>query len=635
MTKSKWRNTWKKWIPLPLNGIGIFLIVAHTYHLIQAHITSGVAVFTLSLSETVLILTSYLTVLTLLQLINSLTSRSRWGNFAANAVFLLLYALFSGYLFTTKSSLDFAVIMDNFSSTFHRESLGVIVSSFTLDPLIIAVIAILVFLGLELKWKTLSKKRPHSPLLPKIVLTALLYITFIILPIPSQDETTNFVKTIYTYYFNPHIPKFKLKPNEYPFVAESFKHTPYLPGTPSPPPHIFIIMVESFNASVIEAKTETGTPITPYLNKLIQKGVYIDHFYSNSVQTSKGHFAILSGILPSIQGIAQVTYPKLSLSNLPTLLKQEGYLTLFFQAHSDLKFDNAQDFMSTHGFDIQETVHTYLTEEDKPYVWGWGPEDHIFYKRFFNYLDTLQEKNQPNTPYFVALPTINNHMRFLVPENRRFLYKNPTSPYEQYANSVYLVDQHLKVFFEELKKRPYLKESIVIITGDHSFPLGSHGIHHNEVGFYEESFRVPFLLLWEGKLAPLRLKNKAFSQVDIAPTLIDLLNLPVSKHHFIGQSIFSDPPYNPTYLVQPYNGKYLSVVDYPFKYIKHLRTHKEYLFNLEKDPKETQNLVKNPTYHPTLTTLRDNLTFIFLSQHLLQNNRIWPATPRNKIGKSP
>ena len=152
---------------------------------------------------------------------------------------------------------------------------------------------------------------------------------------------------------------------------------------------------------------------------------------------------------------------------------------------------------------------------------------------------------------------------------------------EKYANSMYLSDQQLKVFFTELKKRNYLKNSIIIITSDHGYPIGKHKFINNELGFYEDSFRIPFLMLWKNKISPQRIKNQVFSQVDIAPTLVDLLKLSIQRHHFQGNSIFkSSKRAKPSYLVQPYNGGYLIVVEYPFKYIKHLRTGKKFIFNI-------------------------------------------------------
>ena len=90
--------------------------------------------------------------------------------------------------------------------------------------------------------------------------------------------------------------------------------------------------------------------------------------------------------------------------------------------------------------------------------------------------------------------------------------------------------------------------------------MGEHGIYHQEAGYYEESFRVPFMIHWPQKIKP-QIIEKAFSQMDIAPTILDLLDANVSKNSFMGNSIFSKEPH-PIFLIQPY-GKHLSVVRWP------------------------------------------------------------------------
>lgn len=177
-----------------------------------------------------------------------------------------------------------------------------------------------------------------------------------------------------------------------------------------------------------------------------------------------------------------------------------------------------------------------------------------------------------------------------------------------------------------LERREKLSNSIVIITGDHPFPLGEHGITHNEAGYYDESFRVPFLFLYPDKVKPQVINGESFSHLDLTPTILDLIGLELGTHHYIGQSVFEAQRNNPVYLVQPYSGRYLSVVDYPFKLIHHVKTGRNWLFNLEKDPAEIKNLLhdkNNPLAQQNLKSLKKSIDFIFLNQKLFKLDRIW------------
>ena len=98
---------------------------------------------------------------------------------------------------------------------------------------------------------------------------------------------------------------------------------------------------------------------------------------------------------------------------------------------------------------------------------------------------------------------------------------------------------------------------MVVVTSDHGFPVGEHGINHNEIGFYDDSFRVPFLLIWKGVVSPARISDAPASQLDIAPTLLHLLGLEQRRHHFQGRSLLdASAPVRPIPLIQPYNGTY-------------------------------------------------------------------------------
>ena len=195
---------------------------------------------------------------------------------------------------------------------------------------------------------------------------------------------------------------------------------------------------------------------------------------------------------------------------------------------------------------------------------------------------------------------------------------------QQFANSIALTDEGLEVFFDQLSKRDYLSDSIVIITGDHGYPLGNHGVTTTEEGIYEESYRVPFLMVWPGKLNPRSIppQEGVFSHVDLAPTLIDLLRLNVKSHHFIGQSIFSKEQNKPTFLVQPYSGIHLQIIQYPHKYRRHLALNKEWVYHLEKDPLETRNIVKHMSKQQ-LAKFRDSTLQILFNQAVIDSNQVY------------
>jgi arylsulfatase A-like enzyme len=189
---------------------------------------------------------------------------------------------------------------------------------------------------------------------------------------------------------------------------------------------------------------------------------------------------------------------------------------------------------------------------------------------------------------------------------------------ERYINNIYMVDRGLKYFFEELEKRDYLKNVLVIVTGDHSFPIGEHGIEHNEAGFYDEFFRIPLFIYQKNQIKS-QLIERAYSQIDIAPTIVDYLHLSVKKNHFEGCSIFNKLCKKPVLILQPYNGIFLGSIRYPLKYSIRLQTGKESVFNLQKDSMEQYNIINNINKYK-LKTLRKDINLFYLNQTVLQKD---------------
>ncbi len=255
-------------------------------------------------------------------------------------------------------------------------------------------------------------------------------------------------------------------------------------------------------------------------------------------------------------------------------------------------------------------AHFITPQEHRRYYWGWGVQDNIFYKKMFNYLDQHQGR-----PFFITLTTISNHMKFKgTPLAQRYLYKQQNSKKQYYSNTIRVTDEYLKTFFAELKKRAYLNDAIVLILGDHSFPVGEHGSYDSEGGFYNEYFKTP-LLIWSKNIKAQRIKYLR-SQLDIAPTILSLLHIP-GEYKFLGNDLF-DKNNHLVFLVQPYAGVFLSVIDEHFhKYVLNLSTQREYFFNLIQDLQESYNIVDELSIEQR-KQYRKLLQIFFLNQSYLE-----------------
>ena len=605
-------------LPIKRSPFGYFIIFLQLFYMYQVFVTDDVGGYSFSIQSLCYMGLSIITVYLLFQIISVISSINKRIVVFSNLTLLICYGLITAYEFGANEALNWSVIADNLTIIWSLESLQVIINSLDIDALYYLIGFVLLWVILDL-WKgIISKGQYNSHRRKKALCGTLLYLALIIIPTNSYDPIANVIRSAYGHYKSDIKIEITPKENNYPFVNDGTEFNFDTITNKPKKPHIFLIIVESLNASALNKRTPKGLEYTPFLNQLQHNSLFIPNFYGNSIQTAKGHFATLFSAIPSIKGKAYTQFDQLSISSIALILKQHGYNTVYFNAYKNKDFDNTYNFVTERHFDY-ESVVPYLSEQDIKTKLKWGVEDRIFYERFFTYFD----KQSPNKPQFIVLSTIANHFPFnSLPVSKQYLYPKPSHLKKHYANSVRLSDDGLKQFFIELKKRHLLDKSIVIVTGDHAFPMGEHGNYHLEAGYHEESFRIPFFMVWESVIKPQKIK-KAYSQMDIIPTIIDLLDLTVGQNTFQGTSIFNPGPQHCIYLIQPY-GKHLSIINYPEKFRYYTQTSTEYAYNLIEDPSETTNIIdqisdqQKRLYHNKLNQL-------YQHQYALKTNTLIPS----------
>jgi len=415
-----------------------------------------------------------------------------------------------------------------------------------------------------------------------------------------------------------------LIPKGFPYAKESMPLSKI--DRPQKKPDVFLVLMESFSRQWIEKYTKEGFEVTPFFNSIIKEGLFVDNFYANTIQTSRALFVIFNGIYESFEDKTFHKYKNLLLRPLPVILNEEGYRTIFFNAHADINFDNKAFYLKKMGFHkLVPMIGDLIKGIPQEKFWNWGIQDDLFFERSFQWLDNFDSiKDEKRKPIFAVWLTLSHHRPHnRIPRNMRFVYPNASDNDEakQFANSEYLADMFLKEFFRQWKKRPKYKDAIVILVSDHAYPAGLHSIN-NEKGFYEENFRIPFLIIWNNRISPKRIKDLAFNSTDIAPTILDLLGID-TPNHFFGRSVFAEGPQHTFCVNQPYDKKYLVAYNFPFKYVKSMLMNTEQLYNVLKDPEETYDLSKDPRYKEELEKGRNSVILLIKNQILLEQNRIW------------
>jgi arylsulfatase A-like enzyme len=96
----------------------------------------------------------------------------------------------------------------------------------------------------------------------------------------------------------------------------------------------------------------------------------------------------------------------------------------------------------------------------------------------------------------------------------------------KYLGNVTLVDRAVGDILQALDESGHGQDTIVVFTSDHGDLMGDHGLFEKCV-MYEEAVRVPLLIRAPGLDQAPRRVSAPISQIDLVPTLLDLLEQPV------------------------------------------------------------------------------------------------------------
>jgi arylsulfatase A-like enzyme len=444
--------------------------------------------------------------------------------------------------------------------------------------------------------------------------------------VSTHEIVTSFGASAVRFYANTKVAVAAEGVTRYPYVHDfrPSARAREIAGTDAPRPHVIMLLLESWSGHTTDSTRPDGRRYTPVFDAHRRDGLTFDHFYGNSVQSSRGRFALLCSLIPLYLGKEFIELADAPFHCLPHVLGEAGYKTWLYSASNEPLFEHQEVFF--HHLGISETRFEDPAARGRdPLVWGAGLQDDVYYRRLFAALDEKVAR-APNEPLFTVAINASNHYPFNGNPKHVQAPGFPTKYGRNYFASISAQDAWLTTFFEELDRRPAFRDAIVILVGDHSFPADEHRIHFNGLGAYEETFRTSFSLRWRGHVTPEVDRTRTVSQLDVAPTITDLLQLE-HKSHFLGRSMLvPDQARAPSPMVQPYDGIRLVAVRYPYKLERHESAGQESLFDLSNDPDQEHDRSDDPSLASELVELRKTIDRIRENQALLRAKRVWPPS---------
>ena len=265
---------------------------------------------------------------------------------------------------------------------------------------------------------------------------------------------------------------------------------------------------------------------TPFFDSIARQGALFDHFYANGTRTQAGIFSILSSFpdQPITRVLHRPSAYRVRWRTLSEILAEVNYNTIFVHGR-DLDFDRIGSFLKSIRF--EHIIDRRSFPPSTPRVSGsWpGYDDEEVMRRAHELF-----ARQTGQPFFGVIYTMNTHAPFMTPTSYPLLFE-PTKELNRFLNSLNYSDYTLKVFFELAKKERYFKNTIFILVADHSLTEDTFNL--------ADQHHIPFLIYAPGYLSP-GIHHVVGSQVDIVPTVLDLLRLR-TLHSSWGQDLLNIP----------------------------------------------------------------------------------------------
>jgi phosphoglycerol transferase MdoB-like AlkP superfamily enzyme len=283
--------------------------------------------------------------------------------------------------------------------------------------------------------------------------------------------------------------------------------------------NVIFIGVESLAASFMK-QFGNADNVTPYLDDLINKSMFFSNIYATGTRTIRGLEALTLS-LPPTPGFSIVKRPhNENLFSIGKIFKDRGYETKFIYGGYGY-FDNMNYFFSNNNFDVID--RTNFTREEYFVANIWGVDDESLFNRTIREADKSYKAGKP---FFSFVMTTSNHRPYTYPEGRINIPSHTSR-----EGAVKYTDYAIHKLLKDAESKPWFHNTVFVIVADHG--VGGRGTAQIPM----DQFHIPFFIY-----SPLHIKPQVIerlsSQIDVAPTLLSLLNFSYDSK-FFGKNILT------------------------------------------------------------------------------------------------
>ena len=288
-------------------------------------------------------------------------------------------------------------------------------------------------------------------------------------------------------------------------------------GLDAEPWNVLLLILESHRAvnCGYTGLTDGRPSSTPYLDRLAGEGLALRRASANGLPTIASFMTIHTSLLPIAPGSVATEHADLDLDSLPARLRAAGYLTRFATA-AEPAWDNQSAWLSRW---YEQVDYDRSRIEDGPLFGHLGDWLRAT-------VADLRDAQGKRRPFLLTVMTRSNHFPFRRIEGVQNTGADTLG--DRMHDTMRYTDAAMAAMLADVAEEAWMKHTVVVLTGDHGFPLNEHGFSRLYEGAHVESIGVP-LVFWGAHpelLAARQGPEQALgSHLDIAPTVLDLLGM--------------------------------------------------------------------------------------------------------------
>lgn len=284
--------------------------------------------------------------------------------------------------------------------------------------------------------------------------------------------------------------------------------------------NVIVVVEESMSGEFLKA-FGGREGLTPNFDRLADKSLFFTNLYATGTRTVRGLEAVTLS-RPPIPGASLIRRPRNeNLFSWGWLMKSRGYQTKFIYAGSG-NFDNMNYFFSHNGFDIVDKAD--FSREEITFDNAWGVCDEDLFRK------VVKEANRSyagDKPFFSIVMTTSNHRPFTYPDGKIDIPAAGGSAGRR--GGVKYADYAIGTFLEEAAGQPWFGRTLFVFVADHC--AGSA----RKTAMPIKNYQIPMMIYAPRLIRPRKIDTLA-SQIDIAPTVLGLLNFSYTTK-FLGRDL--------------------------------------------------------------------------------------------------